>query len=109
MSFCELRDNKIIEIRKIKERELKIFKEIWENHKQRFICSKHLDYYNEHEFRLKTYLEKKSYPFDNDTNIIGSFNENTKKIIKGSKLCDGQGVCAYLDFEKGLIYFGDVL
>lgn len=108
MSFCEIDDHKILNIFKIKQHELELFEKCWE---RGYIsrCNKHTDYYQHYRWMLKTYLQKKGYPFDNDKNLIGTFNENTRKIIKDWKLCDGQGVAVYLDFEKGCMYIGDIL
>jgi hypothetical protein len=108
MSFCEIDDHKILDVFKIKQYELELFEKSW-NRGYISACRKHTDYYERHRNKLKTYLEKKGYPFDNDINIIGTFNENTREIIKNWKLCDGQGIAVYLDFEKGSLYIGDIL
>lgn len=108
MSFCETDDHKILDIFKIKQYELDLFEKTWD---RGYVspCKIHTDYYQKYRYRLKTYLEKKGYPFNIKNNVIGTFNENTREIIKSWKLCDGQGIAVYLDFESGSLYIGDIL
>jgi hypothetical protein len=106
MSFCEIVDHKILDIIKIKERELELFEKIWKRGHV-YDCKKHTKYYETLRWKLKTYIEKKK-TWKNNTQLIGSFNENTQEIINQWGLIDGQYLCICIDFEKGGFHIGDI-